>query len=156
MKWSQIKSQPCSIARSLSEIGERWTLLIIREAFQGASKFADFLEGSGAARNIVATRLELLVEANILFKEAYQKNPTRYEYRLTQKGLELYPVLMTLVRWGDRWHSSPKGRPVEHVHRTCGHVFQVEIHCSECHEKVQVQDTFVRPGPGYTDVDTSS
>ncbi len=148
MKWSEIDGQTCSIARALSEVGDRWTMLLLREAFLRTRRFGDFVERTGAARNLVADRLQKLVDAEILERRAYQQNPERHEYRLTEKGRDLYPVMMSLVRWGDRWHDDGSGRPVEHIHRGCGHVMHAEPVCSECGESLDPHEVEVRAGPG--------
>ena len=147
MKWSEIGEQPCSIARALGELGDRWTLLVLREAFLRTRRFADFVERTGAARNLVADRLERLVEAGILERRRYQDRPPRDEYRLTEKGLDLHPVMLALVRWGDRWLDEGRGRPVEHVHRGCGQVMHAEPVCSACGERLEPRAVEVRPGP---------
>ncbi len=148
MKWDEIDQQPCSIARALSEIGDRWTLLLLREAFLRTRRFADFAERTGAARNLVSDRLEKLVAAGILERRRYQERPPRDEYRLTPKGLDLHPVIMALVHWGDRWHDDGRGAPVEHVHRTCGHVMHAEPSCSACGTRIDPREVTVRAGPG--------
>jgi DNA-binding HxlR family transcriptional regulator len=147
MRWNEIGEQTCSIARALSEVGDRWSLLILREAFLRTRRFADFAERTGAARNLVADRLQKLVDAGILERRPYQDRPPRLEYRLTEKGLELYPVMMALVRWGDRWHDDGRGRPIEHVHRACNHVMHAEIVCSECGEPLAPREVDIRLGP---------
>ena len=147
MKWSEIDAQTCSIARALSEVGDRWTMLILRESFLRTRRFGDFVERTGAARNLVADRLQRLVRAEILERRVYQESPERHEYRLTEKGLDLYPVMMSLVRWGDRWHDDGSGPPVEHVHRSCGHVMHAEPVCSSCGEPLDPREVEVRPGP---------
>lgn len=148
MKWSEIDGQTCSIARALSEVGDRWTMLILREAFLRTRRFGDFAQRTGAARNLVADRLQKLVEAGILDRRIYQQHPERHEYRLTEKGRDLYPVMMSLVRWGDRWHDDGAGPPLEHVHHRCGHVMHAEPVCSECGEHLDPREIDVRPGPG--------
>ena len=148
MRWDEIGGQTCSIARALAEIGDRWTLLILREAFLRTRRFSDFVERTGAARNLVADRLQKLVDAGVLERHRYQERPERHEYRLSEKGLDLYPLLMALVRWGDRWHDDGRGKPVEHVHRACQHVMHAEIMCSECGELLDPHDVDLRLGPG--------
>ena len=147
MKWDEIGTQTCSIARALAEVGDSWSLLVLREAFLRTRRFADFVEGTGAARNLVANRLQKLVKAGILERRLYQQRPERHEYRLTEKGLDLYPVLMGLARWGDRWHDDGDGPPVEHVHRSCRRPMYAEIVCSECEEPLDPHDVEVRLGP---------
>ena len=147
MRWDEIAGQPCSIARALAEVGDRWTLLVLREAFLRTRRFGDFVARTGAARNLVADRLAKLVEAGILERVRYQERPERFEYRLTEKGLELYPVMMALVRWGDRWHDDGRGAPIEHVHHTCGQVMHAAPVCSACGEPLDPRDVRVQPGP---------
>lgn len=147
MRWDEIGDQTCSIARALSEVGDRWTLLLLREAFLRTRRFGDFVERTGAARNLVADRLAKLEAAGILERRLYQERPARHEYRLTEKGLDLFPVLMALVRWGDRWHDDGRGRPVEHVHRPCGRVVHAEATCSACGAALDPRDVEVRAGP---------
>lgn len=140
MKWDEIDRQTCSVARALSEIGDRWTMLIVRDAFLRARRFEEFAERSGASRNIVADRLDKLVKARIFEQRLYQEKPDRYEYRLTEKGRELFPVLLTLVRWGDKWFDDGEGVPTKYFH-TCGHQMQGRVACSECGEPLDLQDT---------------
>jgi DNA-binding HxlR family transcriptional regulator len=116
MRWRDIGEQTCPIARALSEVGDRWSLLVLREAFLGTRRFEDFQQRTGAARNVLSDRLEKLVEHEVLERRPYQEKPTRHEYRLTEKGLDLYPVMMSLVRWGDRWLDDGRGSPIEHRH----------------------------------------
>lgn len=153
MKWNEVASQPCAIARSLSEIGDRWTLLVVRDAMLGARTFNDFADGTGAARNILTARLEQLVEAGIFRKREYQQNPVRSEYLLTPKGLDLYPVLMAIVRWGNRWQDDGLGPPIEHVHARCGQPFEAVATCSSCGEEVSPRETLLRAGQSYRDAD---
>src|SRR6266498_3568892 len=111
----------CSIARTLDIVGERWTLLILRDAFSGVRRFEDFATSLPVARNVLTDRLHTLVEHGILRRHRYQERPARYEYRLTTKGMELYPVLIALLQWGDRHLAGEDGPPVEVQHAACGH-----------------------------------
>ncbi len=147
MRWDEIGTQTCSIARALGEIGDRWSLLVLREAFLRTRRFGDFVERTGASRNLVADRLHKLVGAGILERRRYQEHPPRDAYRLTEKGRDLYPVMMALVRWGDRWHDDGRGAPVEHVHRSCGQAMHAEPVCSECGERLDPRQVAVRAGP---------
>jgi len=97
------------MARTLGVIGDRWTLLILRECFLRVRRFDDFQAGLSIGRPILADRLQKLVASFVLTKKAYQENPTRYEYRLTPKGLDLYPVVLSMVHWGDMHLSGRKG-----------------------------------------------
>src|SRR5450432_2978775 len=123
MQWHELGEQTCSMSRTLSVIGDRWTLLILRDCFLKVRRFDDFQSRLGIGRPILADRLQKLVDGFVLTKVAYQQNPTRYEYRLTQRGLDLYPVIMAIVHWGDVHMSGKKGRPLVHRHMTCGHDF---------------------------------
>src|SRR5262249_52054022 len=102
MRGVALSSLNCSIARTLDVVGERWTLLVLRDAFNGVRRFEDFPASLPLARNVLTDRLQTLVEHGILQRRRYQERPPRYEYRLTEKGFELYPVLIALLQWGDR------------------------------------------------------
>ena len=141
MKWSEIGEQRCSIARTLSVIGDRWTLLVIREAFSRTRRFEDFQRLTQAPRPILADRLRRLVDDGILERRSYGNHPDRYEYRLTEKGLDLYPVLVSLMRWGDEWMPDDEGPPVVLRHKQCGHQIHPELACPECGEWVGARDT---------------
>ena len=147
MRWNEIGSEVCSVARALSVVGDRWTLLILREAFLRTRRFRDFQEHLGAARNIVADRLQKLVDAGVMERRRYRERPPRYEYRLTEKGVDLYPVVLALANWGDKWLDEGKGRPIENVHRPCGHVMSAVPTCSECGEALDPRDVEPRIGP---------
>ena len=134
MKWSEVGSQACSVARTLSVIGDRWTPLVLREAFRGATRFEEFLEGVGASRAIVTERLAKLVEDGVLSREPYQDNPPRHTYTLTPKGRDLLPVLLTLQEWGDRWLDDGDGPPFTLVHSACGKRTHARLHCTQCDE----------------------
>lgn len=148
MQWEALNQQPCSVARTLSVIGDRWTLLILRDCFMKVRRFDDFQSRLGIGRPILADRLQKLVDNFVLTKMAYQTNPMRYEYRLTQKGLDLHPVIMSIVHWGDTHMAGKKGRPVLHRHTTCGHHFDPVQVCSVCDEKLTPKEIMIEPGPG--------
>jgi DNA-binding HxlR family transcriptional regulator len=140
------ESQVCSIARSLEMIGERWTLLIIRDAFLGIRRFDDFQRSLGVARNVLQGRLERLVDGGILERVRYQERPERFEYRLTEMGLDLWPVVVSLLNWGDK-HLSPDGPAMILEHRGCGgHVNDRRI-CDACGALLGPRDVKARPGP---------
>ena len=136
----------CSIARTLEHIGERWTFLILRDAFYGVRRFDDFQSDLGVARNILTKRLRKLVETGIMRREQYQDNPARYEYRLTEKGRELVPILATMVAWGDKWEH-PGEPPVTLVHDDCGNVTHAVAVCSHCAEPLDAFNLSVDPIP---------
>ena len=148
MKWSELADQPCSIARSAAVIGDRWTLMILRDAFLGVRRFEDFERRLGISRSIVAERLKRLTAEGVLRKEPYSDRPPRHEYRLTEKGLALHPVVMAIVHWGDVYYAGEAGPPLLHRHRACGHDFAPVQTCSACGEALAARDVEVRPGPG--------
>ena len=147
MKWENIDSQVCSVARALSIVGERWTLLIIRDAFKGTRRFDEFCRNLGVTRHRLAERLNGLVEAGVMTRVPYCDRPVRYEYRLTRMGLGLYPVLMTLGNWGDTWLDKGQGPPTEYWHAGCGKLSKPQISCSECGESLRPEEVSARPGP---------
>jgi DNA-binding HxlR family transcriptional regulator len=148
MKWEDLAAEPCSVARTVAVIGDRWTLLILRDCFLGVRRFEAFQARLGISRTIIAERLTLLVDEGVLAKVAYQDRPVRHEYRLTDKGLALHPVVMSIVHWGDRFYAGEAGAPLLHRHKACGHDFHPEMTCSECGEAVGPRDVEPHPGPG--------
>lgn len=151
MQWNKLDQEPCSVSKTLSVIGDRWTLLILRDCFRKVRRFDDFQERLGIGRPVLADRLQKLVDNSVLMKAAYQDRPMRYEYRLTQKGLDLYPVIMSMNRWGDRYMPEKKGPPLLYRHVTCGHTFELVQICSECGEELDPRGVHVEAGPGARD-----
>jgi len=139
--------EACAIGAALDHLGDRWTLLVLREAFFGVRRFEELRRNTGAARNILADRLARLVDAGILRREQYSERPPRDEYRLTDKGLDLYPVLITLANWGTKWGDFELGPAVSLQHRSCGAVVQPALTCPECGEAVEARSMRVVPGP---------
>lgn len=146
MRWDDIDKQTCSVARSLSVVGERWTMLIIRDAFLGTRRFDQFQRNLGVTRHRLSERLSKLVDHGVLVKVPYNDRPLRYEYRLTRKGLGLYPVLMSLGRWGDEWMDKGEGAPLEYEHQTCGHKTTPVLACSECNEPLRPTEVLPQLG----------
>jgi len=140
-------SQVCSVAGSLEVVGERWTLLIVRDAFMGARRFEDFQHRTGMARNVLTARLGRLVEEGIFKRVAYQDHPLRYEYRLTEKGIDLWPVVISLLQWGDR-HIYPGRAPVLLAHKRCGGAVDEHRICETCGAKLGPRDVEAREGIG--------
>jgi DNA-binding HxlR family transcriptional regulator len=138
----------CSLARSLEVVGDWWAPLIIRDVALGLTRFEQLVEDLGISRNLLAARLDDLEANGILERRQYLERPPRYRYRLTEAGVELLPILMSLTAWGDRWHTPPDGPPVRFQHTTCGHLFTPMTSCSECGEPVTAADVMPRPGPG--------
>jgi DNA-binding HxlR family transcriptional regulator len=148
MRAAELAEQRCSIARPASVLGDRWTLVILRQAFSRVRRFDDFQRSLGISRSLLTERLNRLVDEGILRREPYKDQiRTRDEYRLTEKGLDLYPVLMALREWGDRYMAD-EGPPVRVRHRDCGGVPRINLTCDRCGEHVGPRDAEARPAPG--------
>lgn len=148
MRWEDLDKEPCSLARTLSVVGDRWTLMVLRDCFLGVRRFEQFEERLGITRHVLANRLKKLVQAGVLKKVPYQERPRRMEYRLTASGVDLYPVILALVQWGDRNMASDEGPALVRVHRGCGQRTQAVFTCSECGEPLEARDIRVEPAPG--------
>jgi len=148
MRWGELGSQPCSVARTISVIGDRWTLMILRDCFLGVRRFDQFQGRLGITRHILADRLRKLTRAGVLARVAYEQRPVRYEYRLTGKGLDLYPVLLAILHWGDAQMAGQGGRPLLLEHLACGHGFDPLFTCSHCGGVLKAREVRARPGPG--------
>lgn len=142
--------QRCSIAATLGIVGERWTILILRDAFLGVRRFDTFQKRLGIARNVLQTRLERLVDEGILRRDAYSERPPRFEYRLTEKGVDLWPVVIALLKWGDR-HVMDGVAPVVIEHRDCGGEIDDRRRCTACGAELEARDVTARLGPGAPD-----
>lgn len=140
---------PCTIARSVNVLGDAWNLLIIRDACLGIRRFDDFQRSLGIGRNILTARLNRLVEEGMLDRVAYQDHPPRHEYRLTDQGREIYPILAAMAAWGERWLVGPEGTPLQLRHTVCQHDMHAVVVCSECGEPLDVRQVRARPGPGH-------
>jgi DNA-binding HxlR family transcriptional regulator len=140
-------NQNCSIARALETIGERWTLLILRDAFLGTRRFEDFQRSLGIARNVLTVRLKTLTDRGLLERVRYQERPERYEYRLTDMGVDLWPVLFTLMRFGDK-HGSGGLPPTIVEHADCGAGIDDHMCCTKCGLQVGPRDVVARRGEG--------
>lgn len=147
MRWEELEQQPCSLARTLSVVGDRWTLLVLRESFLGIRRFDEFEKRLGITRHVLAERLKKLVDAGVLDKVAYQQRPLREEYCLSGKGRDLYPAIMALVHWGDRHMSGAEGAPIRHIHRSCGRPMHGVLVCSDCGEPLQPRDVQLEEAP---------
>ena len=130
------EDQNCSVARALEVLGDRWTMLVVRDAFTGVRRFDDFQRGLGVARNVLSDRLLRLVDEGVLERHRYQERPERFEYRLTAKGIELWRALVALMQWGDRYAPDESGPPMTVVHRDCGGEVDERLLCSRCGEPV--------------------
>lgn len=147
MRWDEVGGVRCSIARTLSVVGERWTLLVLRDCFLGLKRFDDFQSDLGISPHLLSTRLAKLVEHGILERRTYQQHPRRHEYRLTEKGRDLYPVIASLLRWGDRWMWDGERPSVELVHRGCGQHTTPVLACSACGEPLDARAVEPRVDP---------
>jgi DNA-binding HxlR family transcriptional regulator len=141
-----LSSFTCSVARTLDVVGDKWTLLVLRDAFYGVRRFEDFARDLGVARNVLTDRLTRLVDAGVLERRRYEDRPPRDEYRLTDKGRDLLPVILTMMRWGDSWLSDGGG-PVELVHKGCGEVTHAVASCAACGEELRPHELRVQPLP---------
>jgi DNA-binding HxlR family transcriptional regulator len=141
----------CSIAKPLSVLGERWAILVVRDVFLGRRRFDEMQESLGVASNVLSQRLATLTDEGILERHRYSEHPERFEYRLTQKGLDLQPVLLALIAWGDRYTVGDDGPPLEPVHTGCNHAFHAVATCSECGEPLRPSEVRTRPGPGASE-----
>lgn len=137
----------CSVARTLDVIGDKWSLLILRDAFYGVRRFEDFREDLGVARNVLTDRLQKLVARGVLERRLYEERPQRYEYRLTEKGRALVPLLLAMIAWGDRWENDAGIPPVTLTHTTCGKETHPVVTCAECGEELTRRNVRVDPIP---------
>ncbi len=147
MLGSDYGTQNCSIARTLELVGDRWTFLVLRDVFLGIRRFDALQRDLGVARNVLAARLERLVGEGVLAKVPYSERPLRHEYRLTDKGLDLWPVIVELLLWGDR-HAAPNGPPIVIRHNGCGGELGERRICARCGEPLGALDVRAELGPG--------
>jgi DNA-binding HxlR family transcriptional regulator len=148
MLGNDYKSQTCSIAGALEVVGERWSLLVVRNVFLGLRRFDEIQANLGVARNVLQSRLTKLVDEGVLERRLYQERPPRHEYRLTEKGLDLWPTVVALMQWGDRYAAPPAGPPVLLEHRECGGRVDEHRTCEKCGKRLSVRDARALPGPG--------
>jgi DNA-binding HxlR family transcriptional regulator len=144
------EDQNCSVARSLEVLGDRWTMLVIRDAFTGVRRFDDFQRDLGVARNVLSDRLGRLVGEGVLERRRYQERPERFEYRLTEKGVDLWRALVSLMKWGDRYYAPAEGPPRVVRHRDCGGEVDDNFACVRCGAQLDARDVRLEPGPGAT------
>lgn len=151
MRWDDVGDLSCSIARTLAVVGDRWTMLIVRELFLGTRRFDRFQSFTGMSTGLLTDRLGRLADEGIVRRVRYQDRPARYEYKLTRKGVALYPVLIALKSWGDEHTGRRRQPPTKLEHAGCGQAMSPEIHmtCSACGEEVEARDVRVtkRPAP---------
>lgn len=148
MRWQDIDSQVCSIARTMVILGDRWTMLIVRELFRGVTKFSSMQKSLDINKNRLSERLNRLVDEEIVEKHEYDEARHRFEYVLTPKGVELYPLLISIISWGDKWTADEDGVPLDFIHTGCGHKAKPFYCCSDCGEPVGFDNLTPVPGPG--------
>ncbi|MDH3689272.1 MAG: helix-turn-helix transcriptional regulator [Gammaproteobacteria bacterium] len=145
-----VKQRACSVARTMQIIGDRWTFLLLREAFFGVHRFDEVRRNLGISTNILSNRLNRLLDHDLFERRRYAINPERFEYRFTEKGRELYASMVSLMRWGDRWLAGAAGPPLIVHHDTCRHDLEPLIVCSHCHTEINMREMSYEPGPGAT------
>ena len=147
MERKSFADMDCSVAQCLEVVGEWWSMLIVRDAFLGVTRFEDFRRRLGISRNILQQRLTSLVDAGVLVRVPYSEHPPRYDYRLTDKGRDLWPVLTAMRQWGDRY-AAPEGPPVVVTHKACGSTEPAVLVCGTCGEPLGPRDVRATAGPG--------
>lgn len=147
MQRTNFGDMACSIARTFEVMGEPWTPLVIRDVFVGMNRFEQIQQDLGISRKVLTERLNHLVAHGVLERRPYDNRP-RYEYHLTQRGTELFDVLMVMVGWGDKWLAGEEGPPTLYRHHACGEVSHVDLRCSHCGQAMHAKDIDVLPGPG--------
>ncbi len=140
MRSSQLVKMTCTIARSVDAIGDPWTIMIVKELFLGQKRFDGFQTYTGISPHLLSVRMKRLEKQGIVQRREYQQRPARYEYRLTQKGIDLWPILVALKDWSARWGKWPEGEPLNIRHKACGHVTALKVVCSHCGEPIQARD----------------
>jgi len=148
MKHTSFARMHCSLARGLDLIGDWWSPLIVRDLYLGVVRFDDLVEDLSISRNLLTRRLNALSKSGIIDREAYQRRPRRYEYRLTEAGRDLVPAILALTAWGDRWARPKEGSPMLFVHTTCGARFEPQVSCSGCGEAITADAVKTIGGPG--------
>ena len=138
----------CSAARTLEIVGERWSLLILRDAmFAGSTRFTEFQRELGIAPNILSSRLDRFVDAGLMRTRRLKDENAAHEYVLTDKGLDLHSVIIALTAWGDRW-AAPQGPPIIYQHESCGGQVHQRLICEDCGNTLVWDQVGTRPGPG--------
>ncbi|OBK18091.1 winged helix-turn-helix transcriptional regulator [Mycobacterium asiaticum] len=140
-----------SVGRALELVGERWTLLILREAFFGVQRFGQLARNLNIPRPTLSTRLRMLVEVGLLDRVPYSQDPERYEYRLTDAGRELFGAIVVLMHWGDRHLPLPSGPPIVLRHNQCGEIVEPLLVCAHCEQEINARNVTPEAGPGFRD-----
>ncbi|MCG7585192.1 helix-turn-helix domain-containing protein, partial [Photobacterium sp. OFAV2-7] len=136
------------MARAISVFGDRWTLLILREIFLKVRRFSELQRTLGISKHRLSDRLNRLVDDGVLYKEMYDETHKRFEYKLTEKGLDLYPIIIMITRWGDKWLVDEDGVTLEHMHKGCEQPANPKVCCSQCGEEMNARNSYAVPGPG--------
>lgn len=147
MPYRPFEGQNCSIAAAAAVIGERWTLLVLREILLGRRRFAEIRRQTGIATNILSDRLETLTEHGLVERRPTGEGHDAHEYVPTRRGIDANPVIVALMQWGDRY-MAPHGAPRVLVHAACGHDAEPALVCAHCGETIAAHELRVRPGPG--------
>jgi DNA-binding HxlR family transcriptional regulator len=147
MRHKSFEEMNCSVAQTLEVVGEWWTMLIIRDCFLGVTRFDEFQQRLGISRNILTDRLDHLVSRRVLARVPYHEHPVRHEYRLTERGRDLWLTLTAMRQWGDRWEAED-GPPVTIEHKDCRRQTTIVPTCSACGEELDARSVRARPGPG--------
>ncbi len=139
---ASVPAQPreCSVARTLEIVGEKWALLVVREVFFGNGRFDEMVRRTGAPRDTMAARLRVLVGSGILERRPYSEHPARFDYHLTDAGRDLYPVILTMMSWGDRYLAGTAGPPLTLEHK-CGHRLGAHLVCEACGDAIVAAET---------------
>ena len=149
MKRTTFSRWPCSVARTVDILGDWWTPLVLRECFYGVRRFDDFQRVLGIGRNVLTQRLGRLVAEGLLERTRYSERPERYEYVLTEKGRDFFPVIAAITAWGDKYLDRGRGAPITLRHTPCGHTTTTVVVCSHCGEPLALDDITSSLGPGY-------
>jgi DNA-binding HxlR family transcriptional regulator len=147
VKKQELQTSECSVARAASLLGDAWSLLVLREIFLGNHRFETIQAQTGASSTTVANRLALLLDAGILRRKPYQQAPLREEFHLTRMGADTWPILVSLMQWGDQWLRADTGRPLKLKHTACGHSAPIITSCAHCGEAMTASDSAAKPGP---------
>jgi len=138
-----------SVGRALTLLGERWTMLVMREAFFGVRRYGQLARNLKIPRPTLSSRLRTLVDAGLFERVRYAQDPDRYEYRLTEAGRDLFPAIVTLMRWGDTHLAGPEGPPIVLRHDACGEIAHPQLVCTHCGHELDAHNVTPEPGPGF-------
>ncbi|MEU5703014.1 winged helix-turn-helix transcriptional regulator [Streptomyces aurantiacus] len=155
MEWVEVSTENCTVQRTLDVVGEKWSLLVLRDAMNGVRRFDDFRRHIGLSDAVLSDRLRKLVGAGILGTVPYQESGrrTRHEYRLTDKGWALWPVMLALKEWGDAYTADPEGPPLDVLHKDCGEPLRTVVVCADGHGPLTPREARTRPGPSARPVE---